>query len=76
MKLFETMAFLDLNSNGIFDRPITSAEVNYVVKVSKHNKSAGSDGIVVEQIKYGGNTICEMLSILFKLVWNNEYIST
>ena len=76
VKLFETMSFQDSDSNRILDQPITLAEVNYVVKAIKNNKSAGSDGIVGELIKYGGNTMCEMLLTLFNLVWNNEYVPT
>ena len=38
----------------MLDQPITLAEVNYVVKNIKNNKSAGSDGIVGELIKCGG----------------------
>ena len=60
-----------------FSQPIiTSAEANYVVKAIKNNKPAESDGIVGELIKYGGNTMCEMLLTLFNLVWNNEYVPT
>ena len=52
------------------------AEDNYVVKATKNNKSAGSDGIVDELIKYGGNTMYEMLLTLFNLDRNNEYVPT
>ena len=76
VKCFETMPFQDSDSNGILDQAITLAEVNYVVKAIKNNKSAGSDGIVGELIKDGGNTTCEMFSTLFDLVWNNEYVLT
>ena len=72
-------SFLDSwnsDSNGILDQPITLAEVNYVVKAIKNNKCAGSDGIVGELLKYGGNLLCEMLLTLFNLVWNNEYFPT
>ena len=41
----------------------------------KNNKSAELDGIVGELIKYWGNTICEMLTLL-NLVGNNEYVPT
>ena len=70
------MSFQDSDSNGNLDQPITLAEVNYVVKAIKNNKSAGSDGIVGELIKYGGNAMCEMLLTLFNSVWNNEYVLT
>ena len=78
VKLFETMSFQNSDSNGILEQPITLAEVNYVVKAIKSNKSAGSDDIVGELhvIKYGGNTMCEMLLALVNLVWNNEYALT
>ena len=70
------MSFQDSDSNGILDQPITLAEVHYFVKAIWNNKSAGSDGIVGELIKYGGNSMCEMLSTLFNLVWNKEYFPT
>ena len=60
------MSFQDSHSNGILDQPITLVEVNYVMKAIKNNKSAGSDGIISELIKYVGNTMCEMLLTLFK----------
>ena len=59
------MSFQDSDSNRILDQPITLAEVNYVAKAIKNNKSAGSDGIVGKLIKYGGNTMCKMLLTLF-----------
>ena len=76
IKHFESMSFLDSHSNGMMDQPITLAEVSCVVKAIKNNKSAGSDGIVGELIKYGGEPMCEMLLALFKLVWNNEHVPT
>ena len=45
LKLSEAISFQDSDSNGILDQPITLAEVNYVVKAIKNNKSAGSNGI-------------------------------
>ena len=58
----------------MLDQMITLAEVSHVVKAIKNNKAAGSDDIVGELIKYGGNPMCEMLLILFNLVWNNEFV--
>ena len=49
----------------MLDQSITLAEVSRVVKEIKNNKSAGSDGIVGEFIKYGGKPMCEMLLTLF-----------
>ena len=72
VKNFEAMSFQDPHSNGMMDQPITLAEVSHVVKAIKNNKSAGSDGIVGELIKYGGEPMCEMLLTLFNLVWDNE----
>ena len=51
------------------------AEVNYVVKAIKCNKSAGSDGISGDLIEYGGKPICEMLLTLFNLLWNPHVIT-
>ena len=51
MKLFEALPFHDSHSSGMLDRPVTLAEVNYVVKVFKNNKSPRSNGIVGELIK-------------------------
>ena len=72
------MSFQDSHSNGMLDQPITLAEVSHVVKAIKSNKSAGSDAIVGELhvIKYGGKPMCEMLLILFNLVWDNEFAPT
>ena len=67
------MSFRDSDSNGVLDQPITLAEVIHVVKAIKNNKSAGSDSIVGELIKYGGKPMCEMLLALFNLVWDGEY---
>ena len=74
VKLFESISFQDSHSSGILDQTITLAEVKYVVKAIKNNKSAGSDGIVGELIKYGGKPMYEMLLTLFNLVWKNEYV--
>ena len=57
----------------MLDQPITLAEVSHACKAIKNNKSAGSDGIVGELIKYGGEPMCEMLLVLFNLVWDVEY---
>ena len=45
VKHFKTKSFQDSDSNGTLDQPITLADVNYVVKAIKNNKSVGSDGI-------------------------------
>ena len=50
----------------------SKAEVSHVVKAIKNIKSAGSDDIVGELIKYGGKPMCEMLLTLLNLVWDNE----
>ena len=52
VNLFEALSFLDTHSNGMLDQTITLAEVSNVVKAIKYNKSAGSDGIAGELIKY------------------------
>ena len=72
VKNFEAVSFQDPHSNGMLDQPITMAEVRHVIKTIKNNKSAGSDGIVGELIKYGGKPMCEMLLTLFNLVWDGE----
>ena len=73
VKNFEARSFPDSHSNGVLDQPITLAEVSHALKAIKNNKSAGSDGIVIELIKYGGKPMCEMLLALFNLVGDNEY---
>ena len=73
IKGFEAMSFRDSHSNGVLDQPITLAEVSHVVKAIRNNKSAGSDGIVGELIKYVGEPMYEMLLALFNLVWDGEY---
>ena len=60
----------------MLDQSISLAEVSYVVKAIKNNKTAGSDGIAGELIKYGGKRMCEMLLALFDLVWNSECAPT
>ena len=60
----------------MLDEPINLAEVKYVVKAIKNNKSVGPDGIVGELIKYGSKFMCEMLLTLFNLVWSSEYVPT
>ena len=59
VKDFEAMSsFLDSHSKGMLDQPVTLDEVSHVVKAIKNNKSAGSDSIVGELIKYGDTPIC------------------
>ena len=59
VKDIEGMSFQNSHSNGMLDQLITLAElhVSHVVKVIKNNKSAGSDSIVGELIKYGGKNV-------------------
>ena len=73
VKDFEAMSFRDSHSNGVLDQPITLAEMSHVVRAIQNDKSAGSDGIVDELIKYGGKPMCEMLLALFNIVWDSEY---
>ena len=56
----------------MLDQPITLVEVSHVVKSIKSNKSAGSDSIVGELIKYGGKSMYKMLLMGFNLPWDNE----
>ena len=67
------LSFRYSHSNGVLDQPVTLAEVSHAVKAIRNNKSAGSDGIVSELIKYGGKPLCEMLLAVLNLVWDNEY---
>ena len=69
VKDFEDMSFRDSHSNGMLDQRITLAEVSNVVKAIKNKKSAGSDDIIGELIKYGVEHMCEILLTLFCLVW-------
>ena len=52
----------------MLDHKISICEVKHVIKGIKNNKTAESDGIVGELIKYGGKGMCKML---FDLVWSN-----
>ena len=74
VKLFEVRSFHNSQYNRILDQTITLAEINNVVKAIKNNKSPGSDGIIGELIKYGGQFMCEMLLTLFNLAWSNEFV--
>ena len=56
-KVAPTMSYQDSDSDRILDQPITLAEVNYVVKANKNNKSTRSDGNIGELIKYGSNSM-------------------
>ena len=62
------MFFHDSRSSAILDQPITFAEANYVLKVSKNKKSTGSDTIVGELINNEDKSRCEMLLTLFIFV--------
>ena len=44
------------------------------LRLVKNSKSAGSNSVVGELIKYGGKPMCEMLLTLFNLVWDNDVI--
>ena len=55
------LSFPDAHFDGMLDQTITLTEVSDVVKANKSNKSAGSDGIVGELIKYESKPMCEML---------------
>ena len=58
VKSYEDLSLKDSHFNEMLDQKITSLEVSRVIKATKNNKSAGSDGIVGELIKYGGGIQC------------------
>ena len=64
VKLLKTRSFQDSDSNWILDQPITLTEVKYVAKNT--NTSERLDGTVGKLIKYGGKTLCEMLTCTIK----------
>uniref|UniRef100_A0A0A9WMT6 Reverse transcriptase domain-containing protein n=2 Tax=Lygus hesperus TaxID=30085 RepID=A0A0A9WMT6_LYGHE len=47
-------------------------EVQNAIKKLKNNKSSGSDGIVAEFLKNGGERLTESLHALILLIWNQE----
>ena len=58
----------------MLNQPKTLTKVSHVVRTIKNNKSAASDSIVGEVIKYGGKPTCEVRLTLFNLVQNNEFV--
>ena len=74
VKSYEALSLNDSHFNKMLDHKISISEVRCVIKGIKNNKSAGSDGIVGELIKYGGEGMCKMLLELFDLVWSNENV--
>ena len=72
----ETLPFQNSYSIEILGSANKFVWGKHVVMPIKNNKSAGSDGIVGELIKYGGRPVCEMLLALFNLVWDNKYAFT
>ena len=65
----ERLSFEDPYSNEMLDYEIDMVEVYHVFKAIENNKSAGSDGIVGEFVKYGAGAMCEMLLTLHNSAW-------
>lgn len=53
---------------------ILEREVEIIVKNLKNNKAKGSDGIVNEQLKYGGEILLKQLTILFNGIIQKQKI--
>ena len=51
------------------DREIEREEIAVCVRKLKKNKTGGSDGLVVELLKYGGSGMIDLLQQLFAVVW-------
>ena len=56
------------------DAPMTSEEIETAVNKLKRYKSAGLDGIPGELLRAGGGYVIDMLTDLFRLVWQAERV--
>ena len=61
----------DLCEDEFLDKEIEKGEI---VKCIKNNKTAGSDGLVGELLKYGGSGMVFLLEQLFLVVWHEETV--
>ena len=67
--------WLNLDDEGEFlQTPYTSKEVADAIKTLNKGKSPGIDGISAEYLKYGGENIPVLLSLLFEWIIRLEYI--
>jgi len=54
---------------------LTIEDVNKAISNLKNNKAAGTDGIHLELIKYGGNKLLNRMYELVRQIWEEERIS-
>ena len=60
--------------DSVFDGQIQLEEIAKCVWKLKNNKTAGSDGMVGELLKYGGSGMIELLQRLFSVIWHEEIV--
>lgn len=56
----------------ILEEEPTIEEVKEIINKSRDGKAPGKDGINIELIKYGGNTLHKRIYYLIKKIWNEE----
>ena len=59
---------------NVFDREIDLEEIAMCVRKLKNNKTGGSDGLLVELLKYGGSGMVELLQQLFTVIWREKLV--
>jgi hypothetical protein len=63
----------EFKQDYIFSTPITTEEINRIVKNLPNDKAPGIDGITYEHIKYGGLAVIDALFKLFNLIiWTEK----
>ena len=63
------------NDNNVFtENPFTKEEIMKGIKKLKLNKSPGYDEITAENIRYGGESLVNILIVIFKAILETEYI--
>ena len=56
------------------EEPFTQYEVQKAIKRLKFGKACGYDGITSEHLRYAGDTIVELLTMLFNIIVEFEYV--
>ena len=60
--------------DAFLDKEVEKGEIAKCVRKLKNNKTGGSDGIVVELLKYGGSGMVDLLEQLFSVIWQEEIV--